>query len=543
MRNSRLQYWPVWMRGKFWQPWLPAGLALLLVAGLLGLQLLQPLEQVAYQWLFQTRGALAWDDRVVLVAIDDASLRQLGQFPWSRDRYTQLLDVLQTAPPNVVALDLLLVESNPADQLLAEAMRTHHQVVLASGGSIDQSQLEPNARLRSAAIAQGHVWQTPDRDGLVRQVVANVGGLPSLSQASLQAYGLFGAVPPGTNDQTLWPNWIGPIAQIPQYAFIDVLNGKVNPTAFQGKIILVGVTAAGLNPLVTPFDAESPASGVHLQATLVQNLLQQNLLHPLSGIGVGGLLLVSQMVWLKLLRRWPIAIQLGASGLLMVAWWLICAVALRWHYLLPVVLPIVLWLSTAVLHWIVTNIQLEAKNRQLSYLANIDELTQVANRRAFEQYLQQEWQRSRREQQPISLILCDVDFFKQFNDCYGHLIGDRALHQVAQALVASTKRPTDLVARYGGEEFAVILPNTDAAGVQQMTARILSEMRSQLIPHAASAVSHYLTVSLGSVTVVPEGAIDWHNLIDGADRGLYRAKAQGRDAACHATLAPSSIQH
>jgi diguanylate cyclase (GGDEF)-like protein len=116
------------------------------------------------------------------------------------------------------------------------------------------------------------------------------------------------------------------------------------------------------------------------------------------------------------------------------------------------------------------------------------------------------------------------------------LVGDRALHQVAQALVASTKRPTDLVARYGGEEFAVILPNTGATGAQQLTARILSQMRAQLIPHAASAVSHYLTVSLGSVTVVPEGSIDWHKLIDGADRGLYQAKSQGRDCACHTTL-------
>jgi adenylate cyclase len=538
MKQWRSRSQPRWRRGEFWQPWLPAGLALLLVAGMLWLRLLQPLEQVAYQWLFQSRGALTWDDRVVLVTIDDASLRQLGQFPWSRDRYTQLLDVLQTAPPNVVAFDLLFVEANPADQGLAEAMQAHHQVVLASGGTAMQSQLAPNDRLRSAAIGQGHVWQTPDVDGLVRQVPAQVGELPSLSRSSLQAYRLFAAVPAlATEPTTLWPNWIGPIAQLPQYAFIDVLNGKVDPAVFQQKIVLVGVTAAGLNPLVTPFDASPPASGVHLQATLLNNLLQQNLLKPVSGSGVWAGLLLSQVVWLGRLRRWPMGAQLGATALLIGAWWIICGVALqRYAYLLPVVLPIALWLMTAVLHWIAVNIQLEAKNRQLNYLANIDELTQIANRRAFEQYLQQEWQRSRREQQPISLILCDVDFFKQFNDCYGHLVGDRALHQVAQALVASTKRPTDLVARYGGEEFAVILPNTGATGAQQLTARILSQMRAQLIPHAASAVSHYLTVSLGSVTVVPEGSIDWHNLIDGADRGLYQAKSQGRDCACHTTL-------
>jgi diguanylate cyclase (GGDEF)-like protein len=199
-------------------------------------------------------------------------------------------------------------------------------------------------------------------------------------------------------------------------------------------------------------------------------------------------------------------------------------------------LPIGLWLTTMVLHWMWLNMQLEAKNQRLTRLANLDELTQVANRRAFEQYLQQEWQRSRREQQPISLILCDVDFFKQFNDYYGHLLGDRALHQVAQALVASTKRPTDLIARYGGEEFAVILPNTSESGARQLTARILSELRAQLIPHAGSAVSHYLTLSLGSATIVPSGELDWHRLIDAADRGLYQAKSQGRDRACHSVM-------
>jgi diguanylate cyclase (GGDEF)-like protein len=523
-----------WPHGR-WSPtglrpsWLPAIGAWLFVAGLLWLQLLQPLEQLAYQGLFQWRGPLAWDDRLVLVKIDETSLDQLGTFPWSRDRYTQLLNVLQKVPPNLVVFDLVFVESSPADRWLAAAMRAHHQVVIASAGR----DAAPNDTLASAAIGVGHVLHTADRDGLVRQVPTWIDQQPSLSLASLQAYSLFAAVPAiPDNLAPLWPNWIGPIAPLPQYSFVDVLNG-----------LLVGVTAAGFNPVVTPFDAinpaSDPASGVHLQATLLQNLLQQNLLRPLSGAGWGGLLLLSQVIWAYALGRWRLVTQLCGTGLLTVGWWGIAVAAFWAHYWLPVALPIALWLSTAVLHWIGLNAQLAAKNQRLTHLANIDELTQVANRRAFEQYLQQEWQRSLREQQPISLILCDVDFFKEFNDGYGHLAGDQCLYQVAQALCASTKRPTDLIARYGGEEFAVILPNTNEDGAKQLTARILSQIRAQLIPHKNSAISHYLTVSLGSVTIVPQARMDWHELIDVADRGLYQAKAQGRDRACHTVMSES----
>ena len=136
--------------------WLPSLGALLLVVGLLWLQLLQPLEQLAYQGLYRWRGALAWDDRVVLVKIDEASLEQLGTFPWSRDRYTQLLNVFQTVLPNVVVFDLVFVEPSPADRLLAKAMRAHHQVVIASGAS----GAAPNDTLASAAITVGHVLHT-----------------------------------------------------------------------------------------------------------------------------------------------------------------------------------------------------------------------------------------------------------------------------------------------------------------------------------------------------------------------------------------------
>jgi diguanylate cyclase (GGDEF)-like protein len=506
---------------------------MLLIGALCWLQLLQPLEQLAYRGLFQWRGPLAWDDRVVLVAIDAQSLQALGTFPWPRDRYTQLLNALEPAQPHVVVLDLIFAETGPDDRSFAAAMRSHPPVVIASGDAMTQ----PNPTIAAGAIGIGHVRHSPDTDGLVRQVPTAVAQLPSLSLSSLQADRWLAPTPNLPLDQpTLWPNWIGPIGQLRQYAFRDILNGHFDPAQLRHKIILVGVTAPGFNPLITPFNTAPPASGVHLQATLLNNLLQQNLLHPVSGVPWLGLLLLSNGLWCWGLSRMRLRAQLGSMALLLGGWWLIALGALHCHYWLPVALPIALWLTTTVLHWLLTNQQLAAKNQQLNYLANIDELTQVANRRAFEQYLQQEWQRSLREQQPISLLLCDVDFFKQFNDSYGHLIGDECLYQVAQAVVSSTKRPTDLVARYGGEEFAVILPNTSESGAQKLTYRILSQMRAQLIPHKTSDISHYLTLSLGSATVVPMAQDDWHSLIDAADRGLYAAKAQGRDRACHTTM-------
>jgi diguanylate cyclase (GGDEF)-like protein len=522
-----------WRWRQHGQSLLPASLAMLLVGLCYWLQLLQPLEQAAYGALFQWRGPLAWDDRVALITIDVDSLQSLGTFPWRRDRYTQLLTALEPAAPHVVVLDLILAESTADDAALAAAMRSHPPVVIASGDALTQ----PNATIAAAATAIGHVRHPIANDGWVRQVPTAVAQMPSLSLVSLQAQRLLNPIPNLPVDQpTLWPNWIGPIDQLPHYAFHDILEGNFDPAQLRHKIILVGVTAPGFNPLITPFDRAVPASGVHLQATLLNNLLQQNLLHPLSGAGWLGLLLLSNGLWSIGLSRWRSTIaQVGSTALLVTIWWGIALGALWCHCWLPVALPIALWLSTAVIHWIISNQQLAAKNRQLTYLANIDELTQVANRRAFEQYLQQEWQRSLREQQPISLILCDVDFFKQFNDTYGHLVGDQCLYQVAQALVHSTKRPTDLIARYGGEEFAVILPNTSVSGAQKLTYRILSEMRSQLIPHKTSDISHYLTLSLGSATVVATSAADWHSLIDAADRGLYAAKAQGRDRACHTT--------
>ena len=176
--------------------------------------------------------------------------------------------------------------------------------------------------------------------------------------------------------------------------------------------------------------------------------------------------------------------------------------------------------------------QLEEANFKLQRLATVDALTQVANRRRFDEYLEDEWQRMMREQLPLSLILSDIDYFKLYNDTYGHQAGDDCLRKVAQIMQVAAKRAIDLPARYGGEEFAVILPHTEQSGALQVADEIRVGVKALEIAHARSKVSHAITVSLGVATTIPNQGRSLEMLIMAADQALYQAKEAGRDRCC-----------
>jgi len=168
-------------------------------------------------------------------------------------------------------------------------------------------------------------------------------------------------------------------------------------------------------------------------------------------------------------------------------------------------------------------------NLELERLATLDGLTQVANRRRFDEFLGREWRRMKREGAPLSLVLCDIDFFKLYNDTYGHQAGDDCLREVAGVIRQSANRPTDLAARYGGEEFAVVLSNTAAEGALLVAETIRARVQGLHIAHSRSRAHGCVTISCGVSSMVPTEEESPETLIALADKGLYEAKGRERN--------------
>ena len=186
--------------------------------------------------------------------------------------------------------------------------------------------------------------------------------------------------------------------------------------------------------------------------------------------------------------------------------------------------------------------KLDEANRELTRLSAVDGLTGIANRRSFDDALAKEWRRAARNQSPLALLLVDVDFFKQFNDNYGHQLGDECLKAVARTLDAQLRRPGDMVARFGGEEFVVLLPQTDEAGAERVGESLRDAIEQLGITHGHSQAADVVTVSIGVASAKPaRDASGPDALVDGADRALYGAKRQGRNRVCNSgevTAAP-----
>ena len=174
-------------------------------------------------------------------------------------------------------------------------------------------------------------------------------------------------------------------------------------------------------------------------------------------------------------------------------------------------------------------VELENKNTELEQIATIDSLSGIYNRRYFDTILKKEWFRHMRNTAAISLIMCDIDFFKQYNDAYGHQKGDDCIQNVAGTLKKVCQRPVDIPVRYGGEEYAIILPQTDKSGALKIAKNVQDEIKNLKIIHDSSSVSKYLTVSFGIGTMIPSVGHNYSELINIADTALYKAKANGRN--------------
>jgi diguanylate cyclase (GGDEF)-like protein len=184
-----------------------------------------------------------------------------------------------------------------------------------------------------------------------------------------------------------------------------------------------------------------------------------------------------------------------------------------------------------------THLELKRARDLLESMASIDALTGIANRRQFDISIDQEWRRATRNGTWLSLAILDVDYFKKFNDTYGHAKGDECLRAIAQALLGVTRRPPDLAARYGGEEFAIVLPETDSEAMQLVLHNLLECVRALSIEHAASSCASHVTISAGAVSLIPQRDGTPAAALETADKLLYEVKGGGRNHAIHLDLA------
>jgi diguanylate cyclase (GGDEF)-like protein len=185
--------------------------------------------------------------------------------------------------------------------------------------------------------------------------------------------------------------------------------------------------------------------------------------------------------------------------------------------------------ATVVMARVALHLQVVRQRRMLERLAHVDGLTELANRRRFDEVYAAEWQRARRSGGALSLALLDIDNFKQYNDLYGHPAGDRALRAVARTTAAAMRRPADLAARYGGEELVLLMPDTSSEQAQQVVRAIAGAIAELAIPHAASTVAAVLTASVGGATLDDPDVESPAELFEAADAHLYQAKHTGRN--------------
>lgn len=171
---------------------------------------------------------------------------------------------------------------------------------------------------------------------------------------------------------------------------------------------------------------------------------------------------------------------------------------------------------------------LEASNQRLAQQSSMDELTGLANRRRFDEALATEWARAARSLTPLSLLMVDIDHFKQYNDNYGHVAGDECLRRVARVLDHCVRRAGEMAARYGGEEFVMLLPGADMAHACETAQKCLDLMQKEAVPHAASATCPHVTFSIGVACLLPDATLDPTIMVNAADTAMYRAKSGGR---------------
>ena len=518
--------------------YIPWAISTLTVTILFKLGAFQPLENFAYNRFTNLRSDRPWDERIVIIGIDDVSIEKLGRFPWSRERYIPLIQKLTSAGASTVTVNLLWSESSAADNQLAKVMSENQRVVLAQALGTNGKQLQPVPILAESAIGTGQIVEPMDSDGIVRQTQLYIEDTPSLAMATLQAYNLVhGSIPMPDSEHSYGINWSHRPQKMRQYSFVDVLEDRVPKQNFLNKIVLVGLTATGSEPLITPFDQAGASHGIHLHATILQNFLQQNTLKILPEYWNWGIILFGGTIVAWIMRYSKTWQQLTILLIICSGWGTCAFVLFSCGYWIPVAMPLTIIMMTGVSR--IIQLQIESKqylqqvNTKLTYDAFHDHLTGLANRNLLNDRIEHAISLYQRNRCLFAIILLDLDGFKKINDSLGHLIGDHLLIEVSQRLCASV-RTGDTVARLGGDEFVILLENLKKREDAIATADRIQASMEPTCPLADQDIK--ISISMGMAYSVETYHSPKEILVD-ADIAMYRAKSLGKS--CYQIFDPS----
>ncbi|MGB2926577.1 MAG: CHASE2 domain-containing protein [Limnothrix sp.] len=553
--------------------------------------LFQTVEWLLWDRYFRWRPHEVTDPNIVVVTINENDIRELGEWPISDELLAQLLIQIKAQNPSMIGLNLFRnLPIREGAEALEEIYRTTPNLItakktvgieVAPPSLLEQQKqvgfsdiiVDQDGKVRRSIItitnnageteeslatklATGFLkkegiepkiyeprWRLPfdERkyfrlgDGLFTQLFQNDGGYVRTDNGGFQLLLNYRSEPYGFDTIS--------IRELMNENIPPRLVRDVNQPILENRIVLIGsISDSNGASLHTPFlDEEGKAvimPGVFVHAHTVSQLVRaakdgRSLFFVWSQeaewlwlfgwavVGAGarwyGLkfeifnrrLLVQNFCLLSLMGTGAIALIGFGYGSFLAGWWV------------PLVPAYLAFAGSAM-------IMGSYHSHELQKLATLDALTQIANRRYFEEYLYQVWWKCEREKQPISLIMCDIDHFKLYNDHYGHQLGDRCLQQVV-ASIQETLRTSDLMARYGGEEFVIILPNTGEDGACHVANRICQKVEELHLNHDQSPTKPYVTVSCGVSSVLAHSQLSPVELISSADKALYKAKAKGRN--------------
>lgn len=507
---------------------------------------------------------------IVIVAIDDASyeyiLDHYGEWPLRRDMYAKMVDYIESQQPKTVAFDLMFVKSMKsaisADNSLVDVFKKYDNVYTSmnldnqpedlrkaqqlpdklaiSPDSVADNPIEySNCRIILQGIldATSHIGMinvSRSDDGVLRKMPLylkyNNKYYPQLGYLVAQGSGMMKKVQ-SDDEASVILNWYGPaetFENIPMYKLLKAADGgETFDYDFHNKIVYFGATAASLFDIKTvPVDKVYP--GVEVQATYVNNLLDGSLIKKCPEyVNLLAGLVLALMTVLAVLKIQSMPTAFGLSFTIYSVYVLFAYELMRMNYywikiVSPVAFAIFAFILAVIIKYLIKSRDFDAQYK----LATTDGLTELYNHRYFQEQMQNQVSHSKRYGVPLSLIIIDIDFFKKFNDTYGHQSGDAVLRQVAFALKKNV-RATDIVCRYGGEEMSIILPNTkyeEAVGIANKLCTIVSEKKCKL----ANGKESNVTISLGVSTYGADGETP-AIIIESADKRLYHAKENGRN--------------